>query len=231
MQLHVLSGGAAQGVASALSDRFRAETGYTIDGTFGAVGAMKEKLLAGAPADVLILTRALIDELAATGHVVAETRADLGRVRTGVAVRAGDPNPDVGTADGLRAALRAADAIFFPDPQRATAGIHFAQVLERLGIAAEVAARLSTHPNGATAMRELAKHASARPIGVTQITEILNTPGVTLVGPLPREFELATLYTAAVCTRAASPDAARRLVALLSAEETRAARERGGFEA
>ena len=230
MRLHVLSGGAAQGVVSALSGEFRAATGYEIDGTFGAVGAIKEKLLAGAPADVLILTRALIDELAGAGHVDLGTRANLGRVRTGVAVRAGDPAPDVGTAASLREALRAADAIFFPDPQRATAGIHFARVLETLGIAAEVAGRLSTHPNGATAMRELANARGAHPIGVTQITEILNTPGVALVGPLPREFELATVYTAAVCTRAAAPEAARRLVALLAAEARRPLRANAGFE-
>jgi molybdate transport system substrate-binding protein len=230
MRLHVLSGGAAQGVVAALSGEFRAATGYEIDGNFGAVGAVKEKLLAGAPADVLILTRALIDELSDAGQVVAATRADMGRVRTGVAVRAGDSLPGVGTPAQLRDALRAADAIFFPDPQRATAGIHFAQVLARLSISAEVAGRLSTHPNGATAMRELAKATGSRAIGVTQITEILNTPGVTLVGPLPREFELATTYTAAVATRAAAPDAARRFVALLGAEEQRPLRERAGFE-
>ena len=230
MRLHVLSGGAAQGVVSALAGEFEAATGYAIDGTFGAVGAMKEKLLAGAPADVLILTRALIDELAGAGQVEAETRGDLGRVRTGVAVRAGGPAPDVTTAEGLRAALRAAGAIYFPDPQRATAGIHFARVLESLGIATEVAGRLSTHPNGAVAMRELAKASGDRSIGVTQITEILNTSGVALVGPLPREFELATVYTAAVCTRAAAPEAARRLVALLAAEGRRPLREKAGFE-
>jgi molybdate transport system substrate-binding protein len=230
MKLHVLSGGAAQGVVSALAGEFRAATGYEIDGTFGAVGAMKEKLLGGAPADVLILTRALIDELADAGHVVRDTAADLGRVRTGVAVRVDAPLPDVSTADGFRSALRAADAIYFPDPQRATAGIHFAQVLNQLGIAAEVAGRLSTYPNGATAMRELAAVRAGHPIGVTQITEILNTPGVMLVGPLPREFELATVYTAAVCTRAAAPEAARRFVALLAGEAQRALRARAGFE-
>jgi molybdate transport system substrate-binding protein len=230
MRLHVLSGGAAQGLVAALTDEFRAATGYEIDGTFSAVGAMREKLLGGAPADVLILTRTLIDELADAGQVIAGTRANLGRVRTGVAIRAGDPAPDVTTAEGLRTALRAAGAIYFPDPQRATAGIHFARVLETLGIAAAVAGRLSTHPNGAAAMRELAKASGARPIGVTQITEIRNTPGVTLVGPLPLEFELATIYTAAICTRAAAPVAARQFVALLSAEQTHAVREKAGFE-
>jgi len=79
-------------------------------------------------------------------------------------------------------------------------------------------------------MRELAKPSGERPIGVTQITEILNTPGVTLVGPLPPEFELATIYTAAVCTQAVAPDAARQFVGRLSAEGTRTAREKAGFD-
>jgi len=130
----------------------------------------------------------------------------------------------------LRDALRAADAIYFPDPQRATAGIHFARVLGTLDIAVELAPRLRPHPNGAAAMAAMAKDPGAGPIGVTQITEILNTPGVALVGLLPREFELATVYTAAVCTRAAAPEAGRRFVALLSAEETRAVRKKAGFD-
>jgi molybdate transport system substrate-binding protein len=79
-------------------------------------------------------------------------------------------------------------------------------------------------------MRALAQTGGAHPIGVTQITEILNTPGVALVGPLPSEFELATTYTAAVCTRAAAPDAARRLVALLAGAGSRAIRVGAGFE-
>ena len=83
--------------------------------------------------------------------------------------------PPVGDAAGLRAALLAADAIYFPDPKQATAGIHFAGVLERLGIAADVASRLKTFPNGATAMRELAAATTDRPIGCTQVTEIIST--------------------------------------------------------
>ena len=137
--------------------------------------------------------------------------------------------PPVGDADSLRAALLAADAIYFPDPKLATAGIHFAKVLDRLGIRDAVADRLRPYPNGATAMREMAS-AQGRPIGCTQVTEILNTPGVTLVAPLPKEFELATIYTAAVATRAASPEQARRLVGLLSGASTRPLRERAGFE-
>lgn len=230
MKLRILSGGAAQGVVRALAETFRAETGYEIDGTFSAVGAMKDKLLGGEPADLVILTRKAVDELAASGHVAAAPRVDLGVIRTGVAVRTGDPVPDISGADALRASLLASQGIYFPDPKLATSGIHFAGVLAKLGVADGLAARLRTFPNGATAMRALAQAADARPIGCTQITEIKNTPGVTLVGPLPAEFELATTYAIGLCAGTGEPKAARQFIELLSGDESGALRTRAGFE-
>jgi molybdate transport system substrate-binding protein len=229
MQLQILSGGAAQGLVDALKPQFKTETGYGIEGTFGAVGAMKDKLLAGAPADLLILTSALIAELARTGHVMAGSAADIGTVPTAVAVRTGDPAPPIGDADALRSALREADGVYFPDPKLATAGIHFAKVIEALGLTEELKNRLRTFPNGQTAMRELAAAKSARPIGCTQVTEILNTPGTTLVGPLPKGFELATTYTCGICTKAREPALARQLAALLMGAAAQQLRERLGF--
>jgi molybdate transport system substrate-binding protein len=190
---------------------------------------MRDKLLAGEPADLLILSRALIDDLARGGHVIADSVVDVGTVETAVAVRAGDAAPAMTDGPALRAALQAADAMYFPDPKLATAGIHFAGVMERLGIAAEVGARLKTFPNGATAMRALAAATSARPIGCTQVTEILSTPGVTLVAPLPEGYGLATVYTAAVCTKAALTDQAQALAELLASDAAREARKRAGF--
>lgn len=227
--LTILSGGAAQGLVDALAPQFEAQTGCSIEGTFGAVGAMRDKLLGGAPADLVILTAALVAELAGQGGVVAGSAMDVGTVLTGVAVRSGGSVPSVGDADGLRAALSAADEIYFPDPKQATAGIHFAKVIERLGLTQQVGDRIRTFPNGATAMRALAAATTARPIGCTQVTEILNTSGVQLVGPLPPGFELATVYTAGVCAAARLPAEARTLAALLTGDAARAARERAGF--
>jgi molybdate transport system substrate-binding protein len=91
--------------------------------------------------------------------------------------------------------------------------------------------RLRTFPNGATAMRELAASAAANPIGCTQVTEILFTPGVDLVGLLPPEFELATVYTAAVPARADHPALATRFIEMMTAPATAELRQRCGFEA
>ncbi|MFZ1908275.1 MAG: substrate-binding domain-containing protein [Burkholderiales bacterium] len=229
-QLKLLSGGAAHGVVEALAPQFRAETGAEIVGTFGPVGAMRDKLLAGEPADLVILTKTLIAELAAAGRMLADSCADLGRVRTGVAVKQGDPIPDISTAAALRAALLGAREIYFPDPERATAGIHFAKVLERLGVRETLAPRLRPHASGAAAMGAMSRASSHGLLGCTQITEIMITPGVALVGPLPGEFELATVYSAAVCATAAATDLARRLVSLLTGTLTRSLREQCGFE-
>lgn len=227
--VNILCAGAVQGIVKALQARFERETGATLQMRFGAVGAMKEALLAGEPCDVMIVTDAMVVALQSAGDLGVMPRAPLGRVRTGVAVRSGEALPGIATPEQLKAALLAASAVYFPDPQRATAGIHFASVLAQLGIADDLAARSRTFPNGATAMRELAASAPGA-IGCTQITEILYTPGIALVGPLPDAFELATVYTAALAARAAEPMLAQRFIDLLAGPATRAMRAEGGFE-
>lgn len=231
MKLNLLSGGAAQGLVTSLAERFKGETGYEIEGIFSAVGAMKEKLLAGAPCDMILLSAKLIGELEQEGHLIPDGIAPVGIVYTGVAVRSGDPIPVIDSAAAFQASLLSAEGIYFPDPQRATAGIHVMRILERMGIRTEVEPKLRPYPNGATAMRELAKAEGGRLIGVTQITEIKHTPGLTLVGKLPQAFELATTYTAALCRRAAAPEAARRLLEILTGPEALPQRQAAGFEA
>lgn len=228
--LHILSGGAAHGLVDVMRERFLQEHGCTIEGSFGAVGAMRDKLLAGEACDLLILTGEIISTLASTGLIVANSAHALGMVKTGVAVKAGAPLPDVGTPKALEALLRNAPGIYVPDPNKATAGIHFMKVLRMLGLEQEVADRLRPFPNGAAAMREMAAAPGEGLVGCTQVTEILYTPGVQLAGMLPKKFELQTMYTAAVCSRAAEPAAAAALIALLAGDQARAQREAGGFE-
>jgi molybdate transport system substrate-binding protein len=228
--IRLLSGGAAKGLVGQLQQRF-AQDGCAVDGTFGAVGAMKDKLLSGAPCDLVILTQALIDQLAADGHVNKGSDVPLGVVKTGVAVKAGESAPEVGSAQALKAVLLAAEGIYIPDPVKATAGVHFMSVLRKLGIDREVQSRLRPFPNGATAMNALSQAPGAGLVGCTQVTEILYTPGVQLAGHLPGEFELATVYTAAVCSRAEWPQEAAALIALLAGNEAATLRRTGGFEA
>jgi molybdate transport system substrate-binding protein len=227
--LNILSGGAAQGLVASLAADFKARTGLDVTGEFGAVGGMADKLRGGIPTDIVILTATLVAKLAQEKLVAPASIADVGLVETAVAVRAGDPAAPVGNAANLRAALLSADAIFVPDIKASTAGIHIAKVLQQLGIEDAVADRLKVYPNGATAMRQLATSDAARPIGCTQSTEIIVTPGIVLCGPLPPGCELKTMYTAAITTHAANAGPAQVLIDLLTSAEARDKRRLAGF--
>jgi len=228
--LAFLCAGASQGLVTALQPEFEASAGLRLQGRFGAVGAMQEVLLAGLePCDLFVSTHRMVQDLVAEGRLRPGSAAPLGRVHTGIAVRAGEPAPAIDTPDALHDALAAAPALYFPDPERATAGIHFAKVLAELGLADVTAPRWRTFPNGATAMRELAASGPPGAIGCTQVSEILITAGVHLVGALPPRFELATLYTAAVAANARQAAAAARFIALLSAPAQIAVRQRCGL--
>lgn len=227
--LNILSGGAAQGLVASLTPTFKALTGFEIAGEFGAVGVMADKLRQGTPADIIILTAALLAKLAQEKLVVSASITDVGLVETALAVRTGDPQVSVRDEADLREVLLAADAIFVPDTRASTAGIHVAKVLQQLGIAEQVAGRLRIFPNGATAMRELAASKAQRPIGCTQSTEIISTQGVKLSGSLPAGCELATMYTAGITTAATHPHQARHLTDLLTGDGQREQRTHAGF--
>ena len=228
--LKLLCAGAVKGLVEALQARFLAASGATVEGRFGAVGAMREALLGGAPCDVMIVTEAMLAELRDQGAVAERPFVPIGEVRTGVAARFGEAVPRIDSADALKAALRAAPAIYLPDTEQSTAGKHVAAVLARLGIAAETAARLAVFPNGATAMRALAESGAPGALGCTQVTEILYTPGLTLAGPLPEPFGLATVYAAGVARGATEPALAAAFIELLSGDGAAAERQAGGFE-
>lgn len=219
--LRILSGGAAEGLVGRTAPGVTASTGFAVTGTFGAVGDMAAKLRAGEGADIMILTRALIADLEAEGLVLAGSAVDVGAVPTSVAVRAGDAVPDVSTQEALRAALLAAPALFCPNIETSTAGRHVAAVLSQLGIRQEMEAKLRVYPNGAKAMAALAASGIDGAIGSTQATEILNTPGITLIAHLPEGVGLLTVYTAGVTTTSPHADAARTLIAALAASPVR----------
>lgn len=228
--IRIVSAGAAQAVVEKIGAEFGRETGCEVGGVFGAVGAMKARLVGGETPDVIILTAALIDELAREGHVVAGSRVDLGRVGTGVAVRAGAPLPDVSNARVLRANLLAAATIACPDPAIATAGKVVMAMLGKLGIVDGARGRLKFFPNGYAAMGWLAESYGMLEVGITQVTEIRANPGVTLVAPLPAEFQLKTVYSAGLAARSGHPEAAQAFIARLGSTAARPVLAAAGYE-
>ena len=213
--MNILSAGAAKGLLQIIA----ADESIELNGEFGAVGAIKARLLAGAPCDVIVLTAAMIAELATGGVVDAASVTPLGRVHTGVALLASSAPMQINSVAALRELCANATKIYFPDPVRATAGIHCLKVLTALGLVPSHEDRFATFPSGALAMRALADAGDAGEvgaIGITQCSEILYTPGVQYVGALPGPYALSTVYTAAIIHGAQNAPEARRLLAALS---------------
>ena len=228
-ELVVLAAGATESTMRDMVGAFEKESGWTVKLSYGAVGALRDKLYAGQPADLTIVTPAIIEQLEAKGFVRPGSGVALGRVGGGIAVRRGAPRPAVGTPEEFKQALLAAKELYYADPATATAGAYFIKVADSLGIGEAVRAKGHVARGGKEAMALMAK-SGADALGVTQISEILSVPEVSLIGPYPGDLQRMTTYTAIALIRADHPEAAQALLRFLTSPPVRARFKQAGFE-
>ncbi len=229
VELNVLAAGAVEAVVRDMVGSFEKESGHTVKLTYAPVGALRDKIYAGEPADLTIVTPVIIEQLLARGLVRSGTRTDLGRVGGGIAVRKGAPRPAIGTPEELKQALLAAKEIYHADPKIATAGAYFLQVADRLGIGEEVRKKGRTAGGGKVSMELMAK-STVEAIGLTQISEILSVPEVELVGPYPGDLQLMTTYTGILLERTPHPAAAEAFLRFLTSPPVQARFRQQGYE-
>src|ERR1700716_224104 len=179
--VRLLSTLALMGAVRSLAGRYQAELGTRIDADFAPTLGLLDRLRGGEAADVVILTREGLDELASEGTVVADSRVDLARSYVGIAVKAGADHPDIATEPTLRATLLGARSVAYS--RIGASGILFAELIERIGIAPAINARARIIPSGFTAELLLTGEAD---LAVQQISELKLVPGVEGVGPTPR---------------------------------------------
>jgi molybdate transport system substrate-binding protein len=199
----------------ALVPQFERATGHTVttDAISTGIGedSIASRVRRGEPVDVLILTRAALDELITEGRVVAASRVDLARSSIGMAVRRGAPKPDISSVDALKRALLQAKSIAY---SAQVSGVYLStELFPRLGIADEVkkkSRRVEMGRVGTVIARGEAE------IGFQQISELLEVPGIDYVGPLPAEVQRVTVFSAGVSTGARSLGAARALIEFLA---------------
>jgi molybdate transport system substrate-binding protein len=228
--LRILSAGAAQAVTERVIEGFKRDTRCDVTADFSAVGAMKARVTAGEPVDVIILTNTMIDELISGAFVQRGSRFDLGKVGTGVAVRAGTPLPQVSNSDTLAATLLTSSKIVCPDPAVATAGKIVMSLLQKLGVLEDVRNRLQFFPNGYAAMDWLARSDGTREIGITQVTEILPNRGVAHAGALPEQFQMKAVYSVGLANKAAEPHLAKDFIERFKTPSARLLLATAGYE-
>ena len=217
-EVKLLGAGAVRAIVTELAQAFEKETGHKVTMVFGPVGVTRQRL-ASDPADIVIMTDVAIDDAIKQGGVVAGTRADIARTGMGVGVREGAARPDISTSEALKRSLLAAKSIVYVDPaQGATSGVYFAKLLQTWGIADAMKPKTTLVPGGYPA--ELVAKGDVEMV-VHQISEIVPVKGVALVGPLPKDVQLVTTYSAGIATKSTAPEAARAFVAYLTASSVR----------
>ncbi len=229
VELNVLAAGAVEAVVRDVVSTFEKESGHTVKPFYAPVGALRDKIYAGEPADVTIVTPAIIEQLKARGLVSPASQTDMGQIGGGIAVRKGALRPAIGTAEELKQTLLAAEEIYYADPKIATAGVYFLKVADRLGIGEQVRKKVITAGGGKPSMQLMSKSAK-NAVGVTQISEILSVPEVELIGPYPGELQQMTTYTGILLARTKNTAAAEAFLKFLTSAPVQARFRQQGYE-
>jgi len=203
----------ARAIATVLAEvgpQFERTTGHKLTISTDLSSAFVRRANAGEPFDIMITGTPPLDGLIKDGKIIVETRTSIARSGIGVEVRAGAPKPDISSVEAFKRALLDAKSIAY---LKVGGGIYVAGLLERLGIAEAIKSKV-TRPESDIVSELVAK--GSVELGMVVITQILTTPGVDLVGPLPPEIQSYVVFTAGVSANSRVPDAAKQLMKFLT---------------
>lgn len=223
--IRMLSTLGLMGAMRSLSSGFEAASGIHVDADFAPTLALLKRLRAGEAADLVILTRKGLDEMIGEGRVSADSAADLARSYVGLAVRAGQPHPDIANEAALRKALLAARSVAYS--HLGASGVYFARLIVRMGIAAEINARATIVEQGFTAERLVSGEAE---LAVQQISELKQVEGIEVIGPVPHELQTPAVFSAGRMVDAKQAEAADRLLRYLASPEVVPVLRQSGLE-
>jgi molybdate transport system substrate-binding protein len=221
--VHVMISAGFYGVYSELGPSFERASGHRLVTTRGpSMGdspeAIPARLARGEAADVVIMDGGAADELGKRGLVRPDSKVDLARSLIGMVVRAGAPQPDIGSVDAFRRTLLAAKSIAYSDSGSGT--YLSTRLFSQLGVADQVAPRsrkVRGPPSGEPVAAVVARGEAE--IGFQQVAELIHVPGVTFVGTIPPELQPVTFFAGALTRTAKQPEAAAALLRFLASPE------------
>ena len=209
-EIRVLSTVGMQPATPELIAEFERSTGHKIAVTYGLAAVLKTKFLEGTPADVLLLTSPIIEDLAKQGKVAPGSKVDVARSGVGIAVKAGAPKPDISTPEALKKTVLAAKSVGYS--KEGASGVAFARALERLGIADQAKTKYKDTQTRAGEMVA----AGEIELAAAQIPELLAVPGAAVVGPIPAELQTVTVFSLGLAAEAKNVDAAKAFIQFLA---------------
>ncbi len=226
--IQVMTGGAPKEVLAVLAPKFEQQTGHKVHFTYIVIAAMQQKLAAGEKPDMVLMPVAAIDARVKDGVLRGDARAALGTIRIGMIVREGALAPDIASLDRFKQAMLGAKSIAHSNPAATPSGAHLAKMWEQLGIADALKPKLTLR-NAIDGGAALVRNGEAE-IGLYPSSEVMAEKGITLVGLIPKEVQLDTVYGAAVHAANPAPEAAMAFVKFLADPANAQAWKDGGFE-
>jgi molybdate transport system substrate-binding protein len=227
-EVKVLTSVALTSALDELTPAFERATGNKLVVVYGLAADLRKRILEGETADVVILTRPMMEDLQKQDKVLPGSLVNVGGTAVAVVARAGVPKPDINSVDALKQALLSAKSIVYADPAKGgLSGVHFARVLDRLGLTNQLKSKTVLVP-GAQSADVVAKGEAE--LGVAQASEIVDVKGAQLVGPLPGDLGTVTTFTAGVGAATKSSDAAKTLLQFFTGPAATTILKAKGFE-
>ncbi len=225
-----LCASAMQSTVQELLPAFEKASGHHVKADYTNVGEISQRLRRGDEADLAIVSPQQWDSLREDGKIIDGWRVAISKVGVGLSVRKGAARPNIDSVETFKLALLNARSIAVGDPNKGSpAGIYTMKLLDRLGIASEIKPKLQLISPGPGNIIADAVAKGGAEIGIDQLTLILASPEVDLVGPLPADIQNFTIFTAAIPTTASQPTAAQALIAFLTSAQAIAAFKAKGF--
>ena len=201
-------------VVDDLGPKFEKASGHKLAIKHGSLGGIVKMVQGGETADIIIIPRQGIDTLVKEGKAAKGSETNIARSEIVVVYRKGAPKPDVSSPDALKRTLLAAKSVTYADPADGGASaIHFAKVLDRLGIAKEMKPKTIYAKLGRDTGDVVASGKAE--LGVNQLQVLMPVAGIEVAGPLPGDLQAATIFASAIMSGAKNAAAAQALVKFL----------------
>lgn len=223
--LRLLSSMATREVLGALAAEYERSAAQPVRCEAGGGVDVAKRVQAGEAVDVVVLASNVIDKLIAEGRLLSGSRVDLVKSGVSVAVREGAPRPDISTEEAVRRAVIAAESVSY---STGPSGVHLEKVFARWGILETIRARIVVPRPGVPVASLIASGAAA--LGFQQLSELMNVPGVTVVGPLPPSIQTITTFSGGIASVCQAPQAAQALLAYMGSSAALEIKRRNGMD-
>lgn len=201
--------------------------GHKIAIQFSSSASLKQRIDAGESFDVVILTPDLIDDLIKQGKVTAGSSTSLARAGIGVGIRVGTPKPDISNAAAMKQTLLHVKSVTYT--KNGASRTHIEKMYETLGITKDMTPKVILQDMPGRAERVVGE--GGADMVITLVSEILPTPGVQLVGPLPGNLQNYISFAGGVSPKANDAAASKAFLKFLSSPAVALTYKAKGMEA